>query len=163
MLPERLHALPGATSVRRTTGRGRISQRLAIPDSVLWISEVLMRMLIWPFDEDARFPMRQTSRAGGRRLDTSPTNTDLFVGRNGQLTVLEICAGAGGQALGLHASGFQPLALYEMDEDAVNTLKLNKAGRWNIIQADIRTVDFRQYKGIDLLAVVFPARAFPPR
>ena len=65
-----------------------------------------------------------------------------------------------GQALGLHASGFQPLALYEMDEDAVNTLKLNKAGRWNIIQADIRTVDFRQYKGIDLLAGGVPCQGF---
>ncbi|MDW6060896.1 DNA (cytosine-5-)-methyltransferase [Streptomyces sp. FXJ1.4098] len=46
-----------------------------------------------------------------------------------QLTSVEICAGAGGQAVGLHEAGFQHLALVEWDPHAVETLKAN-VGRW---------------------------------
>ncbi|SNS04549.1 DNA cytosine methyltransferase [Actinacidiphila glaucinigra] len=45
------------------------------------------------------------------------------------LTSIEICAGAGGQAVGLHQAGFQHLALVEWDAHAVATLKAN-AVRW---------------------------------
>ncbi|MCT9087398.1 DNA cytosine methyltransferase [Streptomyces sp. ASQP_92] len=41
------------------------------------------------------------------------------------LTSVEICAGAGGQASGLHNAGFDHLALVEWDENAVKTLKAN--------------------------------------
>ncbi|KFF96345.1 DNA methyltransferase [Streptomyces scabiei] len=44
------------------------------------------------------------------------------------LTSLEICAGAGGQAVGLHNAGFDHLALVEWDQHAVKTLKANVAG-----------------------------------
>ncbi|MFE3194703.1 DNA cytosine methyltransferase [Nocardia sp. NPDC059240] len=61
---------------------------------------------------------------------------------------IEICAGAGGQALGLQQAGFEHLALVEIDSDAVETLKLNferRAG-WerdhcDILSADVRTFD----------------------
>jgi DNA (cytosine-5)-methyltransferase 1 len=36
----------------------------------------------------------------------------------GDLTVLEICAGAGGQSLGLEASGFTHLSAVEIDANA---------------------------------------------
>jgi DNA (cytosine-5)-methyltransferase 1 len=42
-----------------------------------------------------------------------------------EFTSIEICAGAGGQAIGLHEAGFGHLALVELDEYAVRTLKLN--------------------------------------
>ncbi|MEU3343549.1 DNA (cytosine-5-)-methyltransferase [Streptomyces sp. NPDC006700] len=42
-----------------------------------------------------------------------------------EFTSIEICAGAGGQAIGLHQAGFGHLALVELDEHAVSTLKLN--------------------------------------
>ncbi|WP_086792993.1 DNA cytosine methyltransferase [Streptomyces thermovulgaris] len=42
-----------------------------------------------------------------------------------EFTSIEICAGAGGQAIGLHQAGFRHLALVELDEHAVKTLKLN--------------------------------------
>lgn len=45
------------------------------------------------------------------------------------LTSLEICAGAGGQAVGLHNAGFDHLALVEWDPHAVRTLKAN-VGDW---------------------------------
>ncbi|GGU87727.1 DNA cytosine methyltransferase [Streptomyces litmocidini] len=41
------------------------------------------------------------------------------------LTSVEICAGAGGQAVGLHNAGFHHLALIEWDSHAVDTLKAN--------------------------------------
>ncbi|MFJ8827298.1 DNA cytosine methyltransferase [Streptomyces sp. NPDC102467] len=41
------------------------------------------------------------------------------------LTSIEICAGAGGQALGLHAAGFRHLALVEIDKHAADTLRTN--------------------------------------
>ncbi|MFE2061619.1 DNA cytosine methyltransferase [Streptomyces sp. NPDC059467] len=45
------------------------------------------------------------------------------------LTSLEICAGAGGQAVGLHNAGFDHLALVEWDPYAVETLRAN-VGSW---------------------------------
>ncbi len=45
------------------------------------------------------------------------------------LTSIEICAGAGGQAVGLHNAGFDHLALVEWDRHAVDTLRAN-VGNW---------------------------------
>ncbi|MGW7493298.1 DNA cytosine methyltransferase [Streptomyces luteogriseus] len=44
------------------------------------------------------------------------------------LTSIEICAGAGGQAVGLHNAGFDHLALVEWDQHAVSTLRANVGG-----------------------------------
>jgi len=40
-------------------------------------------------------------------------------------TCVEICAGAGGQALGLEKAGFEPLALVEIDRQACDILRYN--------------------------------------
>jgi DNA (cytosine-5)-methyltransferase 1 len=62
------------------------------------------------------------------------------------LTSLEICAGAGGQAIGLHAAGFHALGIYERNKNAVKTLKANPAlGR--VYNEDITKVDFTRYRG----------------
>ncbi|MFJ7048853.1 DNA cytosine methyltransferase [Streptomyces sp. NPDC101112] len=45
------------------------------------------------------------------------------------LTSIEICAGAGGQAVGLHNAGFRHLALVEIDVHAAATLELNVVQR----------------------------------
>ncbi|OKK07663.1 DNA methyltransferase [Streptomyces sp. CB03234] len=46
-----------------------------------------------------------------------------------EFTSIEICAGAGGQAIGLHEAGFRHLALVEIDPHAVGTLRQNIALR----------------------------------
>src|SRR3954466_2888022 len=72
---------------------------------------------------------------------------------------LEICAGAGGQALGLEAAGFDPLALVEIDAGACSTLRLNRNG-WNVIEGDVKEFSGKPYKGIDLLAGGVPCPPF---
>ncbi len=80
----------------------------------------------------------------------------------GQLSCIEICAGAGGQALGLEQAGFEPEALVEIDEASRNTLKHNRP-HWNVIeneQCDVNIFSGSPYKGIDLLAGGVPCPPF---
>lgn len=77
----------------------------------------------------------------------------------GQLSVLEICAGAGGQSLGLDDAGFKHALAVEIEHDACETLRLNRP-RWDIHEGDVREVDGRQYRGIDLLAGGVPCPPF---
>lgn len=75
------------------------------------------------------------------------------------LRSVEICAGGGGQALGLEQAGFEHQAVIEIDPHAVNTLLTNRPG-WKISQADIRDVPGRQFEDIDLLAGGPPCQPF---
>ncbi|MFJ1606588.1 DNA cytosine methyltransferase [Streptomyces sp. NPDC088253] len=66
------------------------------------------------------------------------------------LTSIEICAGAGGQAVGLHEAGFRHLALVEIDTHAAATLKLNvvEQERWGEEEAkecQILTMDVKEF------------------
>jgi DNA (cytosine-5)-methyltransferase 1 len=81
-------------------------------------------------------------------------------GRVGELTVLEICAGAGGQALGLEQAGFSHAAAVEIDADACETLRLNRGDHWKIIEADVANVDGRGFGGTDLFAGGVPCPPF---
>jgi len=74
-------------------------------------------------------------------------------------TVLEICAGAGGQLLGLEQAGFGHVAAAEIDPDACTTLRANRPGL-KVIEGDIRELDGRQFAGIDLLAGGVPCPPF---
>lgn len=74
-------------------------------------------------------------------------------------TSLEICAGAGGQALGLEMAGFDHVALIENDPHACATLRLNRP-HWNVIEGDLRTFDPRPYVGVDLVAGGVPCPPF---
>lgn len=53
-----------------------------------------------------------------------------------ELRVIEICAGAGGQALGLERAGFEHELAIELDDNAVNTLRHNRPA-WKVIQGDV--------------------------
>lgn len=79
-----------------------------------------------------------------------------------KLTCLEICAGAGGQALGLEGAGFEPLALVEIEKPCRETLKLNRP-KWNVIEdeeSDLKQFSAVPYKGVDLLAGGVPCPPF---
>jgi DNA (cytosine-5)-methyltransferase 1 len=76
------------------------------------------------------------------------------------LTSVEICAGAGGQALGLEQAGFAHEAVIELDPDACETLRLNRGGDWKIIEGDVHDQDGRGFAGIDLLAGGIPCPPF---
>jgi hypothetical protein len=65
---------------------------------------------------------------------------------------VEICAGAGGQALGLELAGFQHAALVEIEPEAQRTLRLNRP-HWNTLEnGDVREFSGKSFRGIDLLA-----------
>lgn len=82
------------------------------------------------------------------------------------LQSIELFSGAGGLALGLHAAGFRHRALYEWNAAAVDTLLYNqRMGHTSlkgckISRADVRDVDFTQYRGIDLVAGGPPCQPF---
>ncbi|MFV2195673.1 DNA cytosine methyltransferase [Nocardiopsis sp. LOL_012] len=83
---------------------------------------------------------------------------------------MEICAGAGGQALGLHNAGFEHRALIEIDPHAVQTLSHNARGpgweRCEILPWDLTSFDMDKLKEIvgdstlDLLAGGVPCPPF---
>ena len=76
------------------------------------------------------------------------------------LTSIEICAGAGGQALGLAMAGFSHIALVEYEKDYCDTLKRNRP-EWNVICGDVREFSGVKYKGkVDLLAGGVPCPPF---
>ena len=74
-------------------------------------------------------------------------------------TCIEICAGAGGQALGLEQAGFEALALVELDPDACATLRLNRP-EWNVIEGDVRDFSAVSHRGVDLFAGGVPCPPF---
>jgi DNA (cytosine-5)-methyltransferase 1 len=78
----------------------------------------------------------------------------------GQLSCLEICAGAGGQALGLEQAGFIHVGLVEVNAGACQTLRQNRGGHWAVIQADLAEVDGRAYRHVDLLSGGVPCPPF---
>ncbi|MHB1596960.1 MAG: DNA cytosine methyltransferase [Streptosporangiaceae bacterium] len=77
-----------------------------------------------------------------------------------RLTSVEICAGAGGQALGLEQAGFAHQAVVEIDASACETLRINRGADWKIVEDDVRNLDGRGYAGIDLLAGGVPCPPF---
>jgi len=72
---------------------------------------------------------------------------------------IEICVGAGGQALGLEQAGFEHVALVEIDVHACATLNKNRP-LWNVIEGDVKDFSAEGYEDIDLLAGGVPCPPF---
>lgn len=108
-------------------------------------------------------------------LQASPTPSVGQPDSLSRLRSLELFAGGGGMALGLHAAGFNHSALVEFDSKACDTLRHN-ARRWAIhgsdnqawennavIFQDVRHIDLdaiENYDSLDLLAGGPPCQPF---
>ncbi len=75
-------------------------------------------------------------------------------------SALEICAGAGGQALGLEQAGFDCATLVEVESAYCECLRRNRPF-WNVVCQDVRSFSGLPYRGsIDLLAGGVPCPPF---
>ena len=92
-------------------------------------------------------------------LDTK-WEEELKVKPTRDYTSVELFAGAGGLALGMHLAGFKHVLLNEMDAMACKTLQHNRP-EWNVLQGDIHQIDFKPLCGmVDFLSGGFPCQAF---
>jgi DNA (cytosine-5)-methyltransferase 1 len=79
-----------------------------------------------------------------------------------QFRVVEICAGAGGQSLGLELAGFGHDLSVELDQNAAATLRHNRP-HWKVAVGDVANPgvwDPASYAGVDLLAGGVPCPPF---
>ena len=79
-----------------------------------------------------------------------------------QYRVVEICAGAGGQSLGLELAGFEHDLSVELDPNAAATLRHNRP-HWKVAVGDVASPgvwDPSSYAGVDLLAGGVPCPPF---
>ncbi|WP_406058585.1 DNA cytosine methyltransferase [Streptomyces sp. NBC_01077] len=76
-----------------------------------------------------------------------------MTGTEAEFTSIEICAGAGGQAIGLHAAGFRHLALVEIDKHARETLRRNIEARpdwvWEERHCDLSHADATTFEPLE--------------
>jgi len=72
---------------------------------------------------------------------------------------IEVCAGAGGQALGLERAGFEHLDLVEIDSWACKTLRANRPD-WRVTEGDLKSFSASRYRGVDLYAGGLPCPPF---
>lgn len=78
-----------------------------------------------------------------------------------EFTVVEICAGAGGQSLGLHRAGFKHQLAIEIDELAAATLRNNLGVEVAVGDAaDVEVWNPADYAGVTLLAGGVPCPPF---
>ena len=75
------------------------------------------------------------------------------------LSVLDICTGAGGEASGLESAGFTNVTAVEIDARACQTLRQNRP-TWEVIEGDVRAIDANHFRGVDLLAGGVPCPPF---
>lgn len=79
-----------------------------------------------------------------------------------QYRVVEICAGAGAQSLGLEVAGFEHELAVELDPNAAATLRHSRP-HWKVAEGDVASSsvwDPGQYERIDLLAGGVPCPPF---
>ncbi|MFR9676959.1 DNA cytosine methyltransferase [Streptomyces sp. TR02-1] len=78
------------------------------------------------------------------------------------LSVVEICAGAGGQSLGLELAGFRHVLAVELDENAAATLRENRPD-WDVRLGDVADESVwapKELPPVDLLAGGVPCPPF---
>lgn len=91
--------------------------------------------------------------------DSTATVQSVTEGTDVALTSVEICAGAGGQALGLEQAGFRHTVVVEIDSHACATLRENRP-KWGVVEADLHQWNPSGYEDVDLLAGGVPCPPF---
>ena len=77
-----------------------------------------------------------------------------------QYNAIELFAGGGGLALGMHKAGFHHILLNEFNKYACDTLRANMP-EWNVLEGDVHEISFSEYEGqVDFLSGGFPCQAF---
>ena len=76
-----------------------------------------------------------------------------------RLLSYELCAGAGGQALGLAWAGFHHVGLVDNDRSACLTLQDNRPG-WYVQCGGIETISLTEHPKLNLLAGGLPCPHF---
>jgi DNA (cytosine-5)-methyltransferase 1 len=82
------------------------------------------------------------------------------------LSSIELFVGAGGLAQGLARADFHPRLVAEWNADACQTIRENQQRQfplvqdWNVVQADVRELDFSRFAGIDLVSGGPPCQPF---
>ena len=76
-----------------------------------------------------------------------------------KFSALELCAGGGGQALGLEMAGFEHAAAVEYEAQYCDTLRTNRP-HWNVLNKDIRDLKASDFTGLDLIAGGVPCPPF---
>jgi DNA (cytosine-5)-methyltransferase 1 len=104
------------------------------------------------FKDMQRFPqvMEMINSQWNEQMSTVPVR---------KYSSIELFAGAGGLAIGLEKAGLEAVALNEFDPSACATLRENRP-KWNVIEGDIKNVDFSNFNNIDFLSGGFPCQAF---
>jgi len=94
-----------------------------------------------------------------RAILSSEWDTEAKVKPLRKYKSIELFAGAGGLAIGLEKAGMEAMLLNEVDKNACSTLRHNRP-MWNVLEGDIKDIDFTPYEGIDFLSGGFPCQAF---
>lgn len=80
--------------------------------------------------------------------------------KSGDVTAIELFAGAGGLALGIEQAGIKTVKHVEFDKACCETLRTNRP-HWNVACEDIHNVDFTEYRDkVDIVTGGFPCQAF---
>lgn len=87
---------------------------------------------------------------GGRVQESTPSSG---------LTTLELCAGAGGQALGFEQAGIGHACLVEFDPHACATLRLNRPD-WSVHEGDLNKFDGSPFEGVEIISGGLPCPPF---
>ena len=81
-------------------------------------------------------------------LTDVPETVSNHVKAEGEYTVLELFAGAGGLAAGMEMAGLKCVGLNEIDKWACQTLRKNRP-EWNVLEGDVKSFDFSEYNNKD--------------
>lgn len=109
--------------------------------------------------DDTGITSRPAGDTGPRSV--APSSADAAPRSHGRFRSVELCAGAGAQALGLELAGFDPVLLIDNKADACATIAHNRP-HWDVLCTDVAEFDPQtrpDTTGVDLLSAGLPRLA----